>query len=70
MKQLLPLAVRIKAIGYFADGLLINSAGIGKWKCVEASCLYIDRSVFERTSSSKSPLDMNSTGQYSKQKGI
>src|ERR1039458_7032451 len=70
MKLLLALAMGIEALGYFANGLLLCFAGIWKWERVKARCLYIDRSVFQGTSSGKSPRHMNSTGQHSQSEGV
>ncbi len=47
MKLLLTLAVRIKTLGYIADGVFLGIDTVGEGKRVEAASFYIYRIVAE-----------------------
>jgi hypothetical protein len=61
MKLLLPLAVRVKSLGDFPNGLLLSFTGIGKWERVEASRFVIARIIAdtEPPARRKRPMDMD-----------
>src|ERR1700728_4184309 len=59
MKLMLALTVCVKTLGYLSDDLLLDFAGIGKRKRVEAHCLVVARPVFQRAASCKGPTHMD-----------